>query len=784
MSFALSAGVTGLQAHQKMLDVAGNNLANVSTTAFKATRITFSELLSETIKKASQPTSTIGGTNPQQMGSGVGISGISPNMAQGNLVNTGNPLDLAVEGEGYFVVSDGSQDVYTRAGAFAVDADSNLVDPSNGYLVQRIGSVGVSQGFQTAGNSNIHVPYDVAMKANATTEIKVVGNLSADATFPVTQTNVLKSNVAYSTNNGTTATVNTKIADLDQYSFTTGSLSSAVITFSGYKPDGTDLGALPETDLTMDVDATTTLDDVLTFLNTDDGMSNETQTISLPLATGGSFTVDFGSTGTPETIAWDATAADVKAALESLSSISAGDVNVTFDGTSGLPTDSIVIEFTGNLAGTDVDDLVTNSTNLQGDTADVTETKKGTKAINEEQTVTITGSPTGGTFTLTYGIETTGTMGYSASAVQIEAALEALTAIDDVSVTLSGTTGLPADSFVVEFKGNLAGTDASLLTIDTTDLQGGTNPSGSVVETIKGRGLQGILGSDSTASLVHGKLTITDNTAGFSKSDLGVSWSGDGTLTMPAYFEIATVGGEEIKSINITVYDTQGGKHVLSGAFVRTSAANTWDMVMTSITGDIYAIDMDERRIEDIGFASSDGSFSGLSGSDTATFTVTFGHDTVNPQTMTVNMGTTGQLDGLTQFAGNSTAVAREQDGYEAGSLASVSVDSAGTLIGVFSNGIKKNIATLMIALFQNPAALESQGGGYFNFSANSGEAIATQALSGGAGAIHGGALEKSNADVATEFVNMIQAQNGFQANARTIKVANEILRELTSLVR
>ncbi|MEE9371200.1 MAG: flagellar hook-basal body complex protein, partial [Sedimentisphaerales bacterium] len=105
MSFALSAGVTGLQAHQKMLDVAGNNLANVSSTAFKATRITFSELLSETIKKASQPTSTIGGTNPQQMGSGVGVSGISPNMAQGNLVNTGNPLDLAVEGQGYFVVS-------------------------------------------------------------------------------------------------------------------------------------------------------------------------------------------------------------------------------------------------------------------------------------------------------------------------------------------------------------------------------------------------------------------------------------------------------------------------------------------------------------------------------------------------------------------------------------------------------------------------------------------------------------------------------------------------------
>ncbi len=147
-------------------------------------------------------------------------------------------------------------------------------------------------------------------------------------------------------------------------------------------------------------------------------------------------------------------------------------------------------------------------------------------------------------------------------------------------------------------------------------------------------------------------------------------------------------------------------------------------------------------------------------------------------------MGTVGQLNGLTQFDGNSTEVAREQDGYEAGSLSSVSVNSEGTLIGAFSNGIKKDIAVMKIALFQNTSGLESVGGGYVISSANSGEAVSTQALTGGAGSIHGGSLEKSNADVATEFVNMIQAQNGFQANARTIRVANEILRELTNLIR
>jgi flagellar hook protein FlgE len=162
---------------------------------------------------------------------------------------------------------------------------------------------------------------------------------------------------------------------------------------------------------------------------------------------------------------------------------------------------------------------------------------------------------------------------------------------------------------------------------------------------------------------------------------------------------------------------------------------------------------------------------------------VTFGYDST-PQEIEVNMGTPGQFDGLTQFAGDSTAVAREQNGYEAGRLSTVSVNNEGILIGSFSNGVKKNIAKLQIALFQNASGLESVGDGYYTPSANSGEAIATQAMSGGAGTIHGSALEKSNADVASEFVNLIEAQNGFQANSRTIQVANQVLKELTNLIR
>jgi flagellar hook protein FlgE len=252
---------------------------------------------------------------------------------------------------------------------------------------------------------------------------------------------------------------------------------------------------------------------------------------------------------------------------------------------------------------------------------------------------------------------------------------------------------------------------------------------------------------------------------------------------MPGYFEVATVGGSEVKNINITVYDSQGGAHALSGSLVRTDTDNVWDMILTSITGSVSAITPDNRRITGITFDESDGSFSGVNGDDSE-FVISFDHDPTHPQTVELDLGTEGRLDGLTQFAGNSTAVARDQDGYPAGRLSTVSVNNEGILIGAFSNGIKKDIAAVQVALFQNPAGLESIGNGYYVTTANSGEAVSTQALNGGSGSIHGGALEKSNADVASEFVNLIQAQNGYQANARTITVANDILRELTNLIR
>jgi flagellar hook protein FlgE len=677
MSVALSAGVTGLESYQKMLDIAGDNLANIGTTAFKSSRITFSQLLSETIKTASQPTSTVGGTNPQQIGHGVGIASITPMMTQGNISNTGNPLDLAIEGDGYFVLNDGAKDLYTRSGALAIDANSRLVDPATGYIVQRIGTTGESDGFQAAGDSDVRVPTDVSMPARATLEVRVAGNLSTTSKFDDTLINKLTSNIAF-TVGGSPASATTRISELDQYTGSTW--ADGTITFSGYKSDGTALGSSPTTDLTIAVTSTTTLGDVLTWLNTNEG----------------------------------------------------------------------------------------------------------TAAVSELQTLTPDAVATAGTFTLTYDGETTAAIAYDAPTTgvgSIQEALEALSGVSAGDITVGGTTLAAAGTTTFTLADTLG--DVSTISFDFSGLTGPTQAGSTIAETIKGFKVQGVLGDDATASLVNGKIRITDTIAGYSKSDFKMAWS-DSNLTMPAYFEATTVGGEEVKNVNITVYDTQGGKHVLSGAFVRTNTANTWDMILTSISGNITDITFDNRRINDVEFYANDGSFKGLNAvtGDTAQFTVTFAHDPGNPQVINVSMGTIGQFNGLTQFDANSTAVAREQDGYTAGSFSNLSVSNDGIVVGSFTNGIKKDIAALQLALFQNPTALESMGDGYFSPSANSGEAIATQALSGGAGSLRGGALEGSNVNAAKEFISLIQAQNYYQANARTIRIANEMLRELTNLIR
>ncbi|NMB19563.1 MAG: flagellar hook-basal body complex protein [Firmicutes bacterium] len=121
MMRSMFAGVSGLKVHQVRMDIIGNNIANVNTAGYKSSRATFQDMLSQTMRPATAPTDTRGGTNPQQIGLGVQLGSIDVKHTQGNTQSTGYITDLAIEGEGFFVLGQGENRQYTRAGMFGLD---------------------------------------------------------------------------------------------------------------------------------------------------------------------------------------------------------------------------------------------------------------------------------------------------------------------------------------------------------------------------------------------------------------------------------------------------------------------------------------------------------------------------------------------------------------------------------------------------------------------------------------------------------------------------------------
>ena len=136
MMRSLYAGVSGLQNHQTRMDVIGNNISNVNTTGFKRGRVDFQDMISQQLSGAARPTEEVGGVNPKEVGLGMSVAAIDTIFTQGNLQTTGVSTDIAIQGNGFFVMKNGEQTYYTRAGVFGVDSNGTLVNPANGLRVQ------------------------------------------------------------------------------------------------------------------------------------------------------------------------------------------------------------------------------------------------------------------------------------------------------------------------------------------------------------------------------------------------------------------------------------------------------------------------------------------------------------------------------------------------------------------------------------------------------------------------------------------------------------------------
>ena len=269
---------------------------------------------------------------------------------------------------------------------------------------------------------------------------------------------------------------------------------------------------------------------------------------------------------------------------------------------------------------------------------------------------------------------------------------------------------------------------------------------------------------------------------------VGLSDLGDGGVEIEATNGLTATGANPLTistdatmhATSINVFDSLGGKHTLSIEFFKSLVPNRWEWKVSTIGNEgITAGQTGSVSFNADGSLNAFDYFGGASG-----VTISPNNGAEN-MTVTFRAGTVGNFDGLTGFSsGNHTASIIGQDGYGLGILEKVAIDQAGNISGIFSNGVTRVLAQILLADFTNQAGLRKAGRSMYGPSANSGEAVEGVAGATISAEITSGALESSSVDIAQEFTSMITTQRGFQANARIITTSDNMLEELVNLKR
>ena len=661
VSTALYTGLSGLRAHQTYIDVIGNNLANVSTPGFRGSRATFSDILSFTVRAGSGPTGNFGGLNPMQIGTGTLLAGVDVDTNQGTLQDTGRSMDVALQGRGFFTMTNGSQTFYSRVGSFGIDANRSLVDLRTGLRVV------------SANGTDITVPTSDTLPAQATSEVSFQGSLPAEVGGPLEE--IIESNVPLSAGTAASKQSTAPAANAPQYDLTGNVGDTLLVSVNG--------GAQ--------------------------------QTLTVP----------------------------------DQPPFNAGPVDAT----------EVANWLNGNIAGfTGITGATATGDNVTG-TIGIDTTRLGTGA-----TIKFDNGSSSSNLMSSLGLDTTLNSGTESTAIGTTD-LNALTArsepyVNGDAITVSGTNpdGTAfSDTFVYGTNGTTLGELVTFIngTINSAQAAASLTPGGNIQ-------LSAINKEEAEMSLFIGD--VSTNT---------------GAATWPS-FEVSQEGtGADTAVTSIDIVDSQGRTHPVTMTFTRsTNDPRIWDLEATT-DGDDGTITQDS--IGQIRF-NDDGSFNVIGGGSN---TLTFAWSGIAAaQNVAINLGSSGQFDGVAMLGNATTVAAVDQDGFGAGSLLNVGFNNDGQLVGFYSNGQNQTIDTLRISMFSNEGGLVRQGDTLFSESPNSDDAIATTANAAGAGAVRSGQLENSNVDIAKEFVNLIEAQRGFQANSRVITTTDEILAELMNIVR
>lgn len=843
---SLWSGVSGLQAHQVAMDVEGNNISNVNTTGFKYSRADFGTMFSQTVKIATAPTDGRGGSNPLQIGLGVSVSSTTRIHSQGSVQTTDKNTDVAINGDGFFMVSDdgGLTRYLTRSGDFKLDAYGNFVNNA-GFVVQGWNINWDTQSIDSSRTpQNIFIDPGMHIPAAKSTEVAIKANLNSGLNIGNAARPLYALDSVHGFNKKTGETKDENDNGITQ--FYTTSKNSMEVTEKGvdagslFNGSGQGLNLREGQGIWMsfaDSKFTTNGLNITGFdANNKTNQQNvvfwgsENQKTRLDITLNGVAIQNADITSLDQAIAYINTFTNPQEGREGTGIVASKNAN----GTGIIFTNRNENGTTDNMKNIN---LVVNQANSAGELWNATwqqgQNNFTFAEVNPNQNVS-TWTATGGggnlpniTGPTNAAVITAHKYTYSSSPQNIPPMYnpDGGPAFNDNDNNPATKPTDPASgNYWDALRGSLYNTDVrvfrtteDLRELLQRDARYGVDYNGNgafaaedinqkVTITVSDDGRFTVSNAKQDSQIPANALQnqavtttakdLSFNVTAYTDALGKVSTNDAFTKIFKAFDGVQTAGSqkkesEQLKlsafSAGLEIYDSLGSKHTLEVQFVKQSTTqdggNEWQMIIrVPEPAEINTTGEGPNNIV-VGTARFNNDGS-LASYNPKTLNFSPNNGAAPNQQIKLSFGTSGSNDGLVSSNSASTLTGQATDGYTSGNLKpdAIRVDDKGNILGEFTNGKTFAVAKIAMASVANNSGLEEIGGNLFKVTANSGAIVVGEAGTGGRGEMKTSALEMSNVDLSRSLTELIIIQRGYQANSKTISTSDQMLQTLIQL--
>jgi len=815
LASALNTALTGLSAAETTIDVVGNNLANANTVGFKASEASFATQFLQTQSLGSAPSATSGGTNPRQIGLGTMVADISPNFNQGTIEISSSPTDLAIQGDGFFLVQGGSgEQLYTRNGIFRINSENNLTTISGNRLL----GYGIDDQYQIQQTTlgSLEIPLGAAAVAQPTANVFLEGTLSPTGdladTAEIIRTDVL-GDASYTApgSGASVALSNPPNVGGPPPTAAAGAATGGSLTALGtyqYRvvfADGT-LGSIVDSEGVDSADVgPVTLgpgEDSIQLTNLPVDGTGYYSTRRLYRSSDGGATYSFVAE-VPDNVTTTYTdgLSDAAAALNQTLDTSTITGNysyyVTFADAAGGPGTGTESRPSPLIGPINVADGRIQLRDLPVDASGQWSVRRIYRNLAGDDSA----------FHFAAEINDATTAGLCFTDRSSDATIAANTSIDldgpriDSSTLLTNVVHRDGDQYVQPFEvgtlslaarkgGRSLGAKELEVTATTTVLDlldfmeealgirtgGGPDPANPIPDDASGAEPGGTVTADGQIQLVSNNGVDNAVEIGLSAIQLTTT-SGTENVDLP--FSSAQTARGESATTDFVAYDSLGIPLAVRLTTVLESRSST------TTTYRWYADSPDNDPASGVNIAVGTGliTFDGEGNFvDSTEATVSIDRRNVSSASPLEFELDFSPISGLAVDQ-SSLAVSR-QDGSEPGVLSSFIVGEDGRIRGVFSNGVTRDLGQIVLARFGNPGGLEQKGENLYASGVNSGLPVIGTPGEQGIGNIIAGATELSNADIGTNLIDLILASTMYRGNTRVITTAQQMFDELLALRR